>query len=39
MKGAITGGDGAFEYAKGSIVVKNLNAAGTKAAVTIRCTI
>jgi hypothetical protein len=34
-KGTITGGTGAFKGAKGTIVAKNLNAAGTKTAVTI----
>jgi hypothetical protein len=39
MKGAVTGGAGAFTHAKGTIVVKNLNASGSKAAVTISYTI
>jgi hypothetical protein len=33
--GTITGGTGAFEGAKGTILAKNLNAAGTKTAITI----
>jgi hypothetical protein len=34
-KGTVTGGTGAFKGAKGTFVAKNLNAAGTKTAVTI----
>ena len=35
IKGSVTGGTGAFKGAKGTFVAKNLNAAGTKTAVTI----
>jgi hypothetical protein len=38
-KGTIAGGTGAFKHAKGSWVAKNLNAAGTKTAVTIKYTL
>ena len=35
IHGTITGGTGAFEGAKGTLLAKNLNQAGTRTAVTI----
>jgi hypothetical protein len=39
FKGTVTGGVGAFRHAKGTIYARNLNAAGTRSAVTITYTI
>jgi hypothetical protein len=38
-KGAITGGAGAFKHAKGTLYAKDLNAAGTKSAVSLKYTL